>query len=87
MNAYEKYGLATPDEIDVMIWARASQPDLDPRRDGMITASHAGEICRDKSGKGWGRATGKVSVACCPRTPHRKNPQETDGQRGHRWGP
>jgi len=86
MNAYEKWGLAAPDEIDVMIGARASQPDLDPRRTGLITASHAGEICRDKSGKGWGVATEKLVLRVVHERLTGKAHKKMTGSAATDWG-
>lgn len=63
-----------------------TRPDLDPRRDGMITASHAGEICRDKSGKGWGVSTERLVLRVAHERLTGKAHKKMTGSAATDWG-
>lgn len=64
----------------------SARPELDERRDGMITASHAGEICRDKSGKGWGVATEKLVLRVAHERLTGKTHKKPTGSAATDWG-
>lgn len=66
--------------------SESARPELDPRRDGMITASHAGEICRDKSGKGWGVATERLVLRVAHERLTGKAHKKPTGSAATDWG-
>ncbi len=63
MNAYEKWGIVAPDEIDIMIGARAARTGVDDLSEfekihlGKISASNFHRVKYDKDGKNWSDAS------------------------------
>lgn len=64
----------------------APMPLLDPRRTGMITASHAGEISYSKTGGGWSEATKKLVLRIAHERITGKSHAKFTGSAATDWG-
>lgn len=64
----------------------SGKPTLDPRRTGMITASHAGEISYAKNGKDWSVATEKLVLRVVHERLTGKPQEKYTGSQATDWG-